>query len=144
MVEDCWRRLPDKFPGVLAETFIVMPNHLHALVGLTRLPDAAKPGQAAAPLLKVEPPALSRVVRWFKTMTTNGYFRRVRGEGWPLLRGRLWQRNYYEHIVRTPRVAQRIAAYILENPQHWELDVENPRTGQRHPDPVEEIIASDL
>jgi len=40
--------------------------------------------------------------------------------------GAVWQRSYFEHIVRNERALQRIRAYILRNPEHWALDVENP------------------
>ncbi len=144
MAEFWWKRLPGKFPGLLLEEFVVMPNHLHGLLALTKLPESGKPGRAAAPLTKVQPPALSRVLQWFKTMTTNAYFRGVRQAGWPAVRGKLWQRNYYEHIVRSAEAGRRIAAYILENPQHWPVDIENPEAKQLTPDPIQQIISEDL
>jgi putative transposase len=144
MAEFWWKRLPEKFPGLLLQEFVVMPNHLHGLLALTRLPEAGKPGHAAAPLDKVQPPALSRVVQWFKTMTTNAYFRGVREAGWPAVRGKLWQRNYYEHIVRSSVAAHQVAAYILENPGLWSADVENPGASQHVADPIQQIIAADV
>jgi REP-associated tyrosine transposase len=143
MVESWWKRLPGKFAGLLLEEFVVMPNHMHALLGLTHLPDAGRPGRPMAPLRRVQPPPVSRVVQWFKTMTTNAYFRGVRQAGWSAVRGRLWQRDYYEHIVRTARAAQRVALYILENPQRWAFDAENPEREHPAPDPIDDIIAAD-
>jgi putative transposase len=144
MAEFWWKRLPEKFPGLLLEEFVVMPNHLHGLLALTNLPEAGRPGHPAAPLPQVQPPALSRVLQWFKTMTTNANFRGVRQAGWPVVRGKLWQRTYYEHIVRSSGAAHRIAAYILENPERWAVDVENPEARDRVPDPIQQIIAGDL
>jgi len=143
MVTSWWKRLPEKFPGVLLEEFVLMPNHFHALLGLTRFPEAGRSGKAARPLRKVEPPPLSQVVRWFKAVTTRAYFRGVHRVGWPAMRDRLWQRNYFEHILRTPSAAHRIATYILENPQHWARDVENPCAVERVPDPIHQIAATD-
>jgi REP element-mobilizing transposase RayT len=91
----------------------------------------------------VQPPPLSRVIQWFKTMTTNEYFRGVREVGWPAVPGKLWQRNYYEHIVRSPRAGRLIATYILENPSHWLTDVENPNAEESSPDRIREIIETD-
>ena len=91
MVETFWRKLPEKFPGVILHEFIVMPNHLHALLGLTRFPDAGRPGRARAPLRRVELPKLARIVQWFKTMSTNAHIRGVRELGWPAVQNRLWR-----------------------------------------------------
>jgi putative transposase len=76
-------------------------------------------------------PTLGQIVGWFKTMTTNEYIRGVKQRGWPPFPGKLWQRNYYEHIVRSSESLERIRGYIHANPERWALDRENPaRTGQ--------------
>jgi hypothetical protein len=77
MVESWWKRFPEKFPGVLLQEFVVMPNHLHGLLALTNMPEAGKPGRVPGPLRKVQPPALSRVMQWYKTVTTRAYLRGV-------------------------------------------------------------------
>ncbi len=69
---------------------------------------------------------LPEIVRWLKTMTTNEYIRRVKNDGWTLFRKRLWQRNYYDHIIRNDESLNRIRRYIVENPLRWHLDRENP------------------
>ncbi len=65
---------------------------------------------------------LHRVVQWFKTMATNEYIRGVKQYGWPPFPGKLWQRNYWEHIVRDESELNRIREYICNNPAHWEMD----------------------
>ncbi|WP_409965895.1 hypothetical protein PIECOFPK_02248 [Mycovorax composti] len=65
---------------------------------------------------------LHRVVQWFKTMTTNEYIRGVKTLGWKPFDGKLWQRNYWEHIIRNENEYNRIAQYILKNPQNWDND----------------------
>ena len=70
---------------------------------------------------------LSQIVQWFKTMTTNEYIRGVKQSGWPPFAGKLWQRNYYEHIIRDQPDYERIANYIASNPSKWETDMENPQ-----------------
>ena len=64
-------------------------------------------------------PLLSDLVRWFKTMTTNAYIRGVRQLGWPPFPGKLWQRNYWEHVIRNPQALANIRNYIASNPRHW-------------------------
>ena len=67
---------------------------------------------------------LPDVVHRFKTMTTKRYADGVRANQWPPFPGRLWQRNYYEHIIRDDQSWQRIREYILTNPLRWHLDRE--------------------
>jgi REP element-mobilizing transposase RayT len=69
---------------------------------------------------------LQRVIQWFKTMTTNEYIRGVKQNGWLPFLGKLWQRNYYEHIIRNENEMARIREYILNNPAQWTTDRENP------------------
>jgi hypothetical protein len=65
---------------------------------------------------------LRAAVQWFKTMTTNEYIRGVKQNGWRPFRKKLWQRNYYEHIIRNDDEYRRIAKYIANNPANWATD----------------------
>jgi len=69
---------------------------------------------------------LGDVIDWFKTMSTNAYIRGVRQWDWPPFPGRLWQRNYYERILRNESELGIARKYILENPLKWDEDRENP------------------
>jgi REP element-mobilizing transposase RayT len=69
---------------------------------------------------------LHRVMQWFKTMTTNEYIRGVKKSGWQPFNGKLWQRNYWEHIIRNDGSYHRIAKYIINNPAKWMDDKLNP------------------
>ena len=68
-------------------------------------------------------------------MTTNEYMRGVKTQGWTPFRGQLWQRNYYEHVVRDEESLNQIRQYILDNPARWEFDRENPAATA--PEPAE-------
>ena len=65
---------------------------------------------------------IGNLVDWFKTMTTNEYMRGVKQYGWKRFDGKLWQRNYYEHIIRSEEEYERIAGYIIDNPEKWKED----------------------
>ena len=69
---------------------------------------------------------IHNVVQWFKMMTTNEYIRRVKQNKWQSFNGKLWQRNYYEHVIRDEDDFNRVREYIINNPLQWELDDENP------------------
>ena len=81
----------------------------------------------------VRPVALPAIVQWFKTMTTNEYLRGVKTSGWAPFQGQLWQRNYYEHVIRDESSWQRIREYILNNPAQWASDPENPAATAAEP-----------
>jgi len=57
-------------------------------------------------------------------MTTNEYIRGVKQLSWPPFPGKLWQRDYYERVVRSDDELNRVRQYIIDNPQQWALDRE--------------------
>ena len=65
------------------------------------------------------------IVQWFKTMTTNEYIRHIKHNNLKPFTGKLWQRNYYEHIIRNEIELKRIREYIINNPLKWEFDQED-------------------
>ena len=71
--------------------------------------------------------SLSDIIQWFKIMTTNEYIRGVKHSGWPPFRKRVWQRDYYERIIRGDEALVRIRQYIYNNPARWLEDAENPQ-----------------
>ena len=77
-----------------------MPDHLHGIV-LMKCDIGVK---------------LSRVMQWFKTMTTAEYFRRVHSDGWARVDRRLWQRGFYDRVIVTQQDLERIRHYIRFNP----------------------------
>ncbi len=145
MVEKWWKELENKFPTIEIDHYVIMPNHFHGIVVIDHPPDAKKNVGAA---LRGRPgdghphrgaPTLGDIVDWFKTMTTNGYIRGVRTEGWPPFPGRLWQRNYYEHVIRNERELNLIREYIQMNPAKWAFDKENSEAIQTPAAKKEEI-----
>jgi REP element-mobilizing transposase RayT len=155
MVEKWWSELNHKFPTVQTDQFVVMPNHVHGIIAIVGAdlrvcPPVLRvcadddqsntgkhiglPQQTHDPGTHIGVP-LPRIVQWFKTMTTNEYIRGVKQFGWPRFDRRLWQRNYYEHIVRNDNELNRIREYIMNNPLKWELDSENPNAKSEVPAP---------
>jgi putative transposase len=131
-----WHRLPERFPQVVLDAFVVMPNHVHGILVIT------DPASTVGATTRVAPtrvaPTVGNIIGAFKSRVTVEYIRGVKTSGWPPFRGRLWQRNYYEHIIRNERALNAIRRYILENPLRWHLDRENPaRTAS---DPLAQAI----
>jgi putative transposase len=133
IVRTVWNSLPDRFPRLVLDEFVIMPNHVHALLGFvgaglappavstaTYAGDEANPGpKTAFPATKNH--TLADVIGAFKSISTIQVNRVLKRKGIPL-----WQRNYYEHIVRKGEDLRKIQQYILENPINWALDKENP------------------
>ena len=78
--------------------------------------------------------ALGDVVGAFKSLTTVEYVRGVKTLRWPQFSGKLWQRNYFEHVVRSEESLTKIRQYIHDNPARWEFDKENPMAMPQAPE----------
>jgi len=87
--------------------------------------------------------SLPDVLHRFKTLTTKKYTDGVKQSGWTPFSGRLWQRNYYEHIIRDEESLNRIRQYILDNPARWAFDPENPKSTVPEPTDVWRIPKGD-
>lgn len=134
-----WNVLPERFPMVELDAFVVMPNHTHGIIVITNdivgaglVPAQNDAGLVPAPAperaTKRVPPTLGDVVGAFKSRTTVLYASGVKQLGWTPFPGRLWQRNYYERIICDEESLNRIRRYILQNPVRWTMDRENPQT----------------
>ena len=139
MVDTVWCQLPQHYPGVQVDAFVVMPNHIHGIsILLVGAGAPACPGrpQGVAPtdgdpgrpqgVAPMEMMSLSDVMHRFKSLTTARYRQGVVQGGWPPFRGRVWQRNYHERIIRDDEELGRIRQHIVDNPARWMQDPENP------------------
>jgi len=122
MIHKWWNELPNKFSNVVLGASVVMPNHFHCIIIIVGADLRVRPMD-----LRTRPNApLLQIIQWFKTMTTNEYIRGVKQFNWKPFNGKLWQRNYYEHIIRDEKELQQKTDYILGNPSGWDDDNENP------------------
>ncbi|MCL2326263.1 MAG: transposase [Proteobacteria bacterium] len=138
MVRSVWNEIPMHYDGVKTGEFVVMPNHIHAIIIITQSP-VVEAGPCACP--DWESPALREqhaqqgqpqgvaptlslpdIVHRLKTMTTKRYADGVKNHDWLPFPGRLWQRNYYEHIIRDDDDYNCISEYIINNPINWKND----------------------
>ena len=123
MVRRVWERLPDRFPCIQLDASVVMPNHIHGIMVIDQPVGAPNPARATTRVA----PTLGAVVGAYKSLTTRAYIEGVSAGVWPPFRKRLWQRNYYEHVVRNDASLGELRQYILDNPARWAFDRENPR-----------------
>lgn len=133
-VEQCWLDIPHHFPHVELEAFVVMPNHVHGIIVITD-PVGAKnfsplpnDGTSTPTLFLSTSRTIGSIVRGFKIGVTK-WFRMNMDIS------TVWQRNYYEHIIRNESTLHRIRDYIVNNPLQWAVDRENPLAGVTHVSP---------
>ncbi|MBW4641900.1 MAG: transposase [Goleter apudmare HA4340-LM2] len=150
-----WLQIPDHFPNVELDEFIIMPNHIHGIIVITdKLTDggqivgvghevaghqgvghqgaghqgvghqgAGHQGAETAPLRRRKP-TLGQVVAYYKYQTT-----KIINQIDHTPKNRVWQRNYYDRIIRHPNTFHLIQKYIIANPIRWHQDPINPRRG---------------
>jgi len=114
MIEKLWNKIPDRFNTMQLDVFQIMPNHVHMIfrivVGAGFMPARIKRATTGVA------PTIGNIIGTFKSLTTHEYITGVKYNGWEPFNKRLWQRNYYEHIIRTENDLNKIREYIKLNP----------------------------
>ena len=108
IARDCWTSIPKHFPHFRTDAFVIMPDHVH---GILFIADRSLRRQAVG---QVSPGSLGAVVRSFKAAVASriNCLRGARVGG-------VWQRNYFDQIIRNRRDLNRIRQYIRDNPARW-------------------------
>jgi len=136
MVNKWWNKLSNKYDFVDLDQFIIMPNHIHGIIRLVGAIPCNRPpnyvnnrphdctGENVVSPLRITNTynGLGQIISWFKRMSTNEYIHNVNHADWPPFNHKLWQRNYYEHIIRNQSDLFRIRRYITQNPSNWKQD----------------------
>ncbi len=131
-----WMDLPNHYPYLDLGTFVIMPNHVHGIVvfteetndanhvvgaGLRPAPTTTPASTSTPTTIPMRRHGLSEIMRAFKSFSARRVNEYLDAIGHPL-----WQRNYYEHVIRDEKEWNRIRQYIESNPLRWEQDHENP------------------
>ena len=130
MADECWRQIPNHYPNVILHAYVVMPNHVHGIieiktnpivgvenfqpmVGVQHFDPPHHPKRNA--FQKIIPRSVGSIVRGFKTGVTNWFHQNTDIDI-------VWERNYYEHIIRDAKAYNNITRYIINNPNNWNED----------------------
>ena len=113
-----WQNLAKRHSHIELDAFVVMPNHVHGILVINDIPVRAD-CRIASGTTKQTP--LPEILRGFKTFSSRRVNRARRVVGIPV-----WQRNYWEHVIRNQEAFNHIHEYILTNPKRWQFDRENP------------------
>lgn len=115
IVEKQWEIIPRRHENVLLDEYVIMPNHLHGIIVITDTASDAKAttraGASPAPTGKFVGAPLAGALSVTENINA---------------RGKFWQRNYYEHVIRNEDDLNRIREYIVNNPARWAEDENNP------------------
>ena len=125
IADECGRAIPDHFPFVDLGAYVVIPNHAHGIIVIHDI------GRGAAMLrpydnphkINVKPRSLGAIVRSYKSAVSYRINKEHNATG-------IWQRDYYEHIIRDAQDLQNKSHYIEANPALWDEDDKNPRNIQ--------------
>ena len=123
IMQEAWNEIPQHFPNVVLDAFVVMPNHIHGII-IIDAPIYVSHVRArhASPLPPwgPKPKSLSAIIGSFKSAVTNRINKMRETPATPF-----WQRNYYEHVIRDENDYEAIFNYIASNPINWDKDEEN-------------------
>jgi putative transposase len=123
-----WEKLPERFKNFELDVFQIMPNHMHGIIllhdsvgaGFTPAQSGFTPDQIAIGQPQGIAPTLGDIIGAYKSLVANACLEIYKSKNETM--GRLWQRNYYEHIIRNEQSYQRISEYIINNPAKWDND----------------------
>lgn len=148
VAHDEWIKLSERFPHIQLDAFQIMPNHMHGIISLNNLPvlsngvlaGAGTPAEINMDVLNDDigdidvndgtiindratarvAPTVSDIIGAYKSLVANGCLDIYKLKN--VTMGKLWQRNYHEHIIRDEQSYRRISAYIVNNPVKWTDD----------------------
>jgi putative transposase len=131
IAQACWVQIPDHFPSTWMDSFVIMPNHLHGIIWIG--PVGARHA-VPLPINEISVPtfgqpvrgSLGTIIRSYKSAVTRALNLRRQLPG-----ATIWQRNYYERIVRSEAALDLTRRYISDNPANWSHDPENPERASR-------------
>jgi REP element-mobilizing transposase RayT len=112
MIENIYCNLKNEFNNIEMHEFVIMPNHMHGIIQIREMRAD----------IESAPTTLSTIIQSFKRHTTILYTQGVKDNKYPPFNKRIWQRGYYEHIIRDEQELKRIREYVLNNPEKWQHD----------------------
>ncbi len=119
MVANTWNDLPNHNHNIQMDNFVIMPNHVHGVIVINDVgTDTVGAGSEPTPTKKKHKHhGLPEIIRQFKTFSARR-INKIRQS--PDIH--VWQRNYFEHIIRNENEMNRIRKYISENSSKWDMD----------------------
>lgn len=118
IVDGCWKGIPEHFSHVGLDEYIIMPNHVHGIIIINEIDMNRSRGEVTSPLRKQ---TLGNIAAYFKYQST-----KLINESHDTPGAKVWQRNYYDRIIRGEKELQNIQDYIANNVLTWAFETEHP------------------
>jgi putative transposase len=112
IIDDKWKQIPVHYPHVELDSYCIMPHHLHGIIILNHVGESS-------PLPYT--PTLGQIIGYFKYQSTKDINNLTKSPG-----KKIWQRSFYDRIIRDEKELYRIRKYIEQNPIKWEIEMEHP------------------
>ncbi|MEE0840723.1 MAG: transposase [Acutalibacteraceae bacterium] len=112
LVERTFLETIQRYDGVESPIYVVMPNHFHAIINIYNNEREDK----------ISSPTISDIIRAFKRYSTGEYIKLVKNGKLPPFDKQIWQRSFYDHVIRNQKDYDEIYKYIQDNPVKWEMD----------------------
>lgn len=138
MIENEWLKLTERFKNIVLHEYVIMPNHFHAILEIVGTnvmisqnnttirnengePNLYAKGQPQG-IAPTNGKTVGDMIGAFCSITTVEYIRSVKNNNWQPFDKKIWQRNYWEHIIRDGQSHEKILEYIITNPENWNND----------------------
>ncbi len=114
IIDNQWNNIPNQFDNIKLDKYIIMPNHIHGIIIINDM-NRAETSPA---------PTLSDIICSFKSKSTLEYLNYLKQNNIQMPM-HIWQRSFYDHVIRNERSLNAIRNYIANNPENWENDIDN-------------------
>jgi REP element-mobilizing transposase RayT len=122
IVDFWWREIVNHFTGIELDQHIIMPNHIHGIINIVGA-GSPRPDNNNDTIIGRgnRAPTIGHIIAFFKYQTTKFINESKNTPG-----NKIWQRNFYDHVIRNDKSLDKIREYIINNPAAWDSDIENP------------------
>jgi len=118
IIDKQWDDIPNQYDNIELDEYIIMPNHLHGIL-VVNYREGASPS-----------PTMSNIIGSFKSKCSLEYLKYIKQNNFDIS-GQIWQRSFYDHIIRNECSLEAVRKYISENPENWEQDIDNLMSERR-------------
>ena len=112
IIDNQWNDIPNQYNDIELDQYVIMPNHIHGILIISKR-------TGASPV-----PTISKIIGSFKSKSSVEYLQYIKNNNLNIS-GQIWQRSFFDHIIRNERTLNAIRDYITHNPMNWENDIDN-------------------
>ena len=123
IIDNQWNDIPNRYNNIILDQYIIMPNHIHGILIINNCLNELSRAQASGA------PTIGQIIRSFKSKSTLEYVKHINDNNLNIS-GKIWQRLFYDHIIRNDKSLHKIREYIINNPSTWDTDENNPGHNQ--------------